>query len=181
MAKSHSAYKAELLEGVAKLLTNEKYCDLTIKCGGREWPVHKAIVCSFSDVLEREIDSCMREGITSVVEHTEFDADTVDRFIAYLYTGTYKVDTPDASQTGADTAKLPAQQVSTLSEDSDVHMNSVKPHTPTSPRSRTTTTSQHLGRKPYPVSRRKSAVSFILGTSQRSSRSCTNIQVLAMP
>ena len=77
------------LANTAKLLINPKYSDLTITCDGREFKVHKAIVCSASPVLAAECDHRMREASTGVIEHAEFDPDTVERMLVYIYTQAY--------------------------------------------------------------------------------------------
>lgn len=47
----NAAGKAErrILKNVRNLFNNSKYADFTIKCGDRQWPVHKAIICLHSD------------------------------------------------------------------------------------------------------------------------------------
>lgn len=79
-------------------MDSEKYSDLTIVCGDRQFKVHKAIVCTASDVLRREVDGKMKEALTGVIQHDMFDADTVARMISYLYKQQYNVES-DASRT----------------------------------------------------------------------------------
>ena len=40
-----------------RLYTDPKYSDMVAKCGERAWPVHKAIVCSRSNVIAMEFDN----------------------------------------------------------------------------------------------------------------------------
>lgn len=37
-----------ILQNVLTLFNNPDYADFTIKCGGRQWSVHKAIICPHS-------------------------------------------------------------------------------------------------------------------------------------
>ncbi|KAK5108805.1 hypothetical protein LTR62_007779 [Meristemomyces frigidus] len=78
-------------ERVVALIDSGKYSDLFIECKGRSFKVHKAFVCSQSEVLARECDPGMVEGKTGVIKHDEFDADTVCRMLSYMYLGKYSV------------------------------------------------------------------------------------------
>jgi hypothetical protein len=73
----------------SKLLESEKYSDLTIVCQGRQFKVHKAILCPQSDVISKLCDIDMLEKRTGVTEHEEFDADTVERMINFAYKKEY--------------------------------------------------------------------------------------------
>lgn len=73
----------------SKLLESEKYSDLTIVCQGRQFKVHKAILCPQSDVISKLCDIDMVEKRTGVIEHEEFDADTVERLIDFAYKKEY--------------------------------------------------------------------------------------------
>jgi len=75
----------------SKLLRSEKYSDLTIVCQGRGFKVHKAILCPQSEVISKLCDIDMLERKTGVIEHEEFDADTVERMIDFAYEKEYKV------------------------------------------------------------------------------------------
>lgn len=74
-----------------KLLRSEKYSDLTIICQGRQFKAHRAIICPQSDVISRLCDIDMAERRTGIIEHEEFDADTVERMIAFTYKKGYDV------------------------------------------------------------------------------------------
>jgi len=75
----------------SKLLRSEKYSDLTIVCQGRQFRVHKAILCPQSEVISKLCDIDMLERKTGVIEHEEFDADTVKRMIDFAYKKVYEV------------------------------------------------------------------------------------------
>ncbi|KAK5172631.1 uncharacterized protein LTR77_002751 [Saxophila tyrrhenica] len=90
MATSNVHHEA-LVEELTELMKSGKYTDLTTKCGNREWHVHKAIVCTASCVIATECDGEMKEGLSGVIEQEEFDEETVDRMITYVYTRSYTV------------------------------------------------------------------------------------------
>lgn len=76
-------------------MDNRKDSDLIIQCEGREWVVPKSIIYSASEVLAKEGESSMQEGQSGTIKHDEFDADTVDRMVSYMYKQTYVVDGED--------------------------------------------------------------------------------------
>ena len=86
-----NVHQQNLLNNISRLMDNGKYSDLVIKCNERRWNVHRAIVCSASPVLASECDIPMREHTTRIINHEEFDIDTVDRMISYIYKQTYYV------------------------------------------------------------------------------------------
>jgi hypothetical protein len=70
---------------------NEKWSDLTITCDSQNFKVHKVILCAASPVIAAACDIDMKEAKTGIIEHTEFDAETVKRMITYAYTKGYEV------------------------------------------------------------------------------------------
>lgn len=88
-----------LVDGMLQLMNNEKYCDLVIKCEGREWKVHKALLCSFSNVFDRACKWVTLDGKkTEIIEHEVYDAATMQRLISYVYKGRYKVGEDDIEE-----------------------------------------------------------------------------------
>lgn len=75
--------KASLIDGPT---------DLAIVCrDGRRFEIHKFFVCPRSKVLARMCEIDMREKHTGVIRHNEFDSDTVELMLRYVYTGEYDV------------------------------------------------------------------------------------------
>lgn len=79
------------LDAMAALHTSEQYSDMTISCGGRNFSLHRAVVCSQSDLLARQIDSAFKESL-GVIEHNYFGPEVIQHMIQFLYTRSY-VDT----------------------------------------------------------------------------------------
>lgn len=71
------------------LLKTGQYSDLTLVCGGKEFNVHKMVVCSQSEVLATAIREPFQESKTGTISVEEFDAVTVDKMLEFLYTGDY--------------------------------------------------------------------------------------------
>ncbi|KAK5710263.1 hypothetical protein LTR17_019033 [Elasticomyces elasticus] len=68
---------------------NSKYSDLTVKCGGQEWAVHKAIVCLQSPFFEKHCDEGWMQGEEDVTPLPDDDPHVVDAMIRYFYTFDY--------------------------------------------------------------------------------------------
>ncbi|KAI7214757.1 hypothetical protein KC333_g5831 [Hortaea werneckii] len=85
-----------LLSEVAELWRTGEGSDMTIKCEGRGFKVHKVLVSAASPTLKAACQNGMRESQTGVIEHTTFDADTVERMLEYIYTRDYQLPEPAA-------------------------------------------------------------------------------------
>ncbi|RMJ09221.1 hypothetical protein CDV36_011168 [Fusarium kuroshium] len=77
---------------LSTLLHNEKFSDMTIRCGGREFKAHRAIVCTQSKFFDRALSSNFKEAASRVVELPDDDPDVLERFLEFLYTGAYSDD-----------------------------------------------------------------------------------------
>lgn len=73
----------------SNFLRSSKYSDLTIVCHGREFKVHKAILCPQARMISKMCDADMQERSTGIIRHKEFDADTMERMIDFAYEKDY--------------------------------------------------------------------------------------------
>ncbi|RSM02741.1 hypothetical protein CDV31_010780 [Fusarium ambrosium] len=73
------------------LLSSGAYSDMTIRCQGREFKTHRAIVCSQSSFFEKALSSNFKEGESGIVDLPDDDPQTVESFLEFLYTGTFSV------------------------------------------------------------------------------------------
>ncbi|KGQ07069.1 hypothetical protein BB8028_0007g02650 [Beauveria bassiana] len=75
---------------VLATMRNGVFSDLTFVCKQRSFQVHKALVCAQSDKLYSDIESAQvtRSGAIEI-DMSEFQPETVESFVNYLYTGEY--------------------------------------------------------------------------------------------
>lgn len=74
-------------EGIAELWTSHRFSDFTIVVGRREFPVHKTILGIRSPVFAEIFESESREHQTSQMMVQDLSAESVEKFLKYLYTG----------------------------------------------------------------------------------------------
>ena len=68
------------------LLANPQYSDLSLTCGDRTFPCHRAILSCRSDVFARMLESNMKEAQSGVVNITELEPEVLERVIEFIYT-----------------------------------------------------------------------------------------------
>ncbi|KAI6805987.1 hypothetical protein KC332_g18115 [Hortaea werneckii] len=96
-----NVYAQSLLSEVAELWRTGEGSDMTIKCEGRKFKVHRLLLSAASPILKAACQNGMRESQTGVVEHQTFDADTVERMLEFIYTRDYEIPWVTAVATGA--------------------------------------------------------------------------------
>jgi speckle-type POZ protein len=90
-----------------KLLQSGKFSDLTLRCDGHEFKVHKGILASKSPVFDAELSGPFKvcnlallfneadhaqEASEGIIEIKEFRPETVRQMVQFLYTGDYACD-----------------------------------------------------------------------------------------
>ncbi|KAL1836765.1 hypothetical protein VTJ49DRAFT_4705 [Mycothermus thermophilus] len=85
-----------LYSSLTSLFKSEKFSDMTIRCGGREFKAHRAIVCPQSPFFDKAMSGAFAEARTQIVDLPEDDPDVLERFLEFLYTGNYsdKLESP---------------------------------------------------------------------------------------
>ncbi|KAF4439482.1 hypothetical protein F53441_12589 [Fusarium austroafricanum] len=74
---------------LSNILCSEKFSDMTIICGEREFKAHRAIVCTQSSFFDKAMSGNFKEAASRSVELPDDDPDVVEGFLEFLYTGTY--------------------------------------------------------------------------------------------
>jgi hypothetical protein len=110
----------------AGLLTAEAYSDMTIRCEGRDFKVHKVIMCTRSPVLRASMDSGCREAVESVYTIDRYPARMVDSMIKFCYTGSY--DGPSAGEENDDDGSDCIDNEADYDDPPGVLMEAVKYH-----------------------------------------------------
>ena len=97
-----------LNKSIGSLLLDPKFSDLEFQCDGRAYPVHRAILCSRSEVFANEYDENSKVSMSRTIDvleltrstqttdgraikHTLFDALTFERMLQSIYQGDYTV------------------------------------------------------------------------------------------
>ncbi|KAI3575012.1 hypothetical protein IWW34DRAFT_809621 [Fusarium oxysporum f. sp. albedinis] len=74
---------------LSTLLRSEKFSDMIIICGERRFKTHCAVVCTQSPFFDEAMSGEYGESTPRSIELPEDDPDVVERFLEFLYTGTY--------------------------------------------------------------------------------------------
>ncbi|KAF9700927.1 hypothetical protein EKO04_000986 [Ascochyta lentis] len=75
----------ELRSALASLFECGKYSDLTIVCGSKRYPVHRALLATRSTFFEGACRGGFQESSTGVIDLTEDDAEAVEHMVHYFY------------------------------------------------------------------------------------------------
>ncbi|KAF8852305.1 hypothetical protein BDZ45DRAFT_749703 [Acephala macrosclerotiorum] len=98
----------------AAMLKSGRYSDLTIKCRGRVFKVHRNVVCLQSKPLAAHVDGEFAEAITGEINLPDDHPQTLERLIKFLYTGTFDA-MPSAYETANEisyaAAKVPSSDL----------------------------------------------------------------------
>ncbi|KAL2270577.1 hypothetical protein VTJ83DRAFT_2761 [Remersonia thermophila] len=81
---------------LSALFKFDKFSDMTIRCGDREFTAHRAIVCTRSPFFDSAMSGEVTKPNAQTVDLPEENADVLERFLEFLYTGNYsdKLDSP---------------------------------------------------------------------------------------
>ncbi|EPS42063.1 hypothetical protein H072_3949 [Dactylellina haptotyla CBS 200.50] len=83
-----------------ELLNSGKFSDFRIKCRGKEWKVHRAIICPQSKYFATMCESDFKEARDAELDLSSESQIHVGQMLEYLYTGSYSVDEVLLQETG---------------------------------------------------------------------------------
>ncbi|KAI9695775.1 MAG: hypothetical protein M1820_008447 [Bogoriella megaspora] len=75
---------------VPRLWESKKYTDISLRCATEVFAVHRAVLCTQSDVFEAAFDGIYEESISGVYEIHDADPSTIRRLLEFLYTRGYE-------------------------------------------------------------------------------------------
>lgn len=74
-----------LASDLRRMYADQKNCDVSFQIGTSTTRAHKLILCARSPVFEAMFDSSMKEATSNSIDIEDFDFDTIDRMLAFLY------------------------------------------------------------------------------------------------
>ena len=88
--KGHTKYddQLQIIRGLKSLLKDPKHSDLVLVCEGEKIAAHKAILACRSPVLDRMLQTCMKEGQTGEIIIEDMAPGTLRMLLEFVYTGT---------------------------------------------------------------------------------------------
>ncbi|KAI9047406.1 hypothetical protein LZ554_008850 [Drepanopeziza brunnea f. sp. 'monogermtubi'] len=89
------------------MLSSGKYSDLKITCHGKEFVVHRAVVCLQSKPLAAAIDGKFKEAITGQIDLEGNEPAVVEAMLKFMYTSDY----PDGRESDRGHTKPPPPRV----------------------------------------------------------------------
>ncbi|KAF1953475.1 hypothetical protein CC80DRAFT_551518 [Byssothecium circinans] len=75
----------ELMSALASMFESGKYSDLTIACGNKSYPVHRALLASRSTFFDGACRNSFQESVTGIIDLSEDDAEAVEHMVHYFY------------------------------------------------------------------------------------------------
>ncbi|KAL8697919.1 MAG: hypothetical protein Q9201_006852 [Fulgogasparrea decipioides] len=84
-----NVHHRELVMRMTSSLESGKYSDLTIKCRGREFHVHRVVLCTASKVFATACDGAFKEAQNGKIDLSEDDPGAIQRMLEYLYSADY--------------------------------------------------------------------------------------------
>lgn len=79
--------ECKLSEDLGNLFDNEKFSDVTLSVGGREFQAHKAILAARSPVFAAMFEHEMEERKQNRVAITDVDHEVLKEMLRFIYTG----------------------------------------------------------------------------------------------
>ena len=78
----------EVSQSIYKLYKNKVLTDTAIKCGDKEFKVHRAVLASRSPVFQAMFEVDMKEKQSGVIQVSDITPEAMSDLVTYLYTGT---------------------------------------------------------------------------------------------
>jgi hypothetical protein len=81
----NTSQTSRLLALNSAILKDDKYADMTIKCGGSVFRLHKNIVCAQYKPLAAAFNGQFKESTDSTINLEDDEPEVVETLIKYLY------------------------------------------------------------------------------------------------
>ncbi|KAI7304984.1 hypothetical protein KC367_g2874 [Hortaea werneckii] len=81
---------APLVNGLKRAFESSKHADLTVVCQGRQWRVHKVLLCAQSEWFEKSCAEC-RRAQEGVITFPEDETDAIEAMLYWFYEFDYGI------------------------------------------------------------------------------------------
>ncbi|KAJ3545343.1 hypothetical protein NM208_g2557 [Fusarium decemcellulare] len=105
---------------LAELMGAGKFSDLTLICQGKQFHLHKSLVCSQSPVIATILEKEFKNSQASVLHITEFDLATVECMVEFLYSEDYAINGASLQKVSTNAWTLPANVASSTGADGKI-------------------------------------------------------------
>ncbi|KAK4544760.1 hypothetical protein LTR36_004009 [Oleoguttula mirabilis] len=78
-----------LIAGMKRVFASTEHADLTITCKGREWEVHKVLLCAQSEWFQKACAGPFKEAEEKKIKLDDDDPEVVNAMLHYLYNFDY--------------------------------------------------------------------------------------------
>lgn len=82
-----SLYRLQHFDKFEKLLENREISDVTVKCNGKSFYLHKSVLTTSSSVFDAMFKNDMKEKNQNIVEVKDVKPEILEQFFRFMYTG----------------------------------------------------------------------------------------------
>ncbi len=101
-AEAQEDYSQWLTQELNSQRADKKLCDVVLKCGTREFPAHRNVLCAASSYFNSLLDGGFTESAQQVIDVTKSfpNPDILEPVLKYLYTGQMDIEHVDYNNRG---------------------------------------------------------------------------------
>ncbi|GIY56073.1 speckle-type POZ protein [Caerostris extrusa] len=95
----HRKNQSNLQNDMYRLYIEQQFCDLTVRTQNTKVLVHKAVICSRSQVFKNLVENNKDVKTTGIIDISDIDSDILNRMLTFMYTDiVYDISSENAMQ-----------------------------------------------------------------------------------